>query len=279
LNREAYEAEAEHEARHWWFQGRRRLLARLLDRLALPPGARVLDVGCGTGANGPVLAAGRFAVGADASPIPLGLGRSAYAARLRADGSALPFADRRFDLVCALDVLEHLDDDAGAVRELRRVLRPDGVLIVFVPALRLLWGRQDEVSHHRRRYSRRDLRVLIAGAGLRIDRLTFFNTLLFPPILAARLAMRLAPPRALRSENDLGGGSGQPGRRPDFFCRKRVRLPRRSADRRLTGLRGATMTGDEDGRRDATGGRTAGAGAEGGGPKCRSLPFDPSTTT
>jgi SAM-dependent methyltransferase len=203
----AHEAEAELERHHWWFRGRRRLLGRLLERLDLPARARVLDVGCGTGANAGVLASGgRLVAGVDVAALPLALGRTdTHTARLRADGRALPFADQVFDLVCALDVLEHLDDDAAAVRELRRVLRPGGVLVVFVPALRLLWGMQDEVSQHRRRYGRAQLRALVSGAGLRIERLTFFNTLLLPPILAARVVMRVFPPRALRSENDLGG--------------------------------------------------------------------------
>jgi SAM-dependent methyltransferase len=150
--------------------------------------------------------AGRLVVGVDTSPVALTLGRSsAHTAHLRADAGALPFADQAFDLVCALDVLEHLDDDAAAARELYRVLRPGGVLVIFVPALRLLWGLQDDVSEHRRRYGRAQLGALVAAAGLRIERLTFFNTLLLPPILAGRLAMCLLPPRTLRSENDLGG--------------------------------------------------------------------------
>jgi SAM-dependent methyltransferase len=203
-----YQLEAQIERRHWWFQGRRRILDRLLTALEppLPAGARALDVGCGTGANGPVLAArAAFAVGIDASRTPLGLGRATHAARLRGDATALPFPEGSFDLVVALDVLEHLDDDAGGARELRRVLRPGGAALIFVPALRLLWGVQDQVSHHRRRYGRAQLRALVAGAGLRIERLTFFNSLLFPPILAARLMMRVFPPRNLHSENELGG--------------------------------------------------------------------------
>jgi SAM-dependent methyltransferase len=204
-----YEAEAALERGHWWFRGRRRLLGQFLAGLTLPADARVLDVGCGTGANGPVLAgAERFTVGLDASALPLGLGRTGertHGARVRADAGRLPFAGGSFDLVTALDVLEHLDDDAAAARELHRVLRPGGALVVFVPALRLLWGLQDEVSHHRRRYGRQQLRAVVAGTGLQIERLTFFNTLLFPPILAARLVMRLRPPRILRSENELGG--------------------------------------------------------------------------
>src|SRR3954468_15424434 len=172
----------------------------------LPPGARALDVGCGTGANGPVLAArAAFAVGIDASPVPLGLGERTHAARLRGDANALPFPDGSFDLVVALDVLEHLDDDAGGARELYRVLRPGGAALIFVPALRLLWGLQDDVSHHRRRYGRAQLRALVAASGLQIQRLTFFNSLLFPPILAARLMMRVLPRGNLRSENEVGG--------------------------------------------------------------------------
>lgn len=183
------------------------MLGRLLDRLDLPARARVLDVGCGTGANASVLSSGgRRVAGVDVAALALSLGRAdSHTTRLRADGRALPFLDQAFDLVCALDVLEHLDDDAATARELRRVLRPGGVLVVFVPALRLLWGLQDEVSQHRRRYGRAQLRALVTGAGFRIERLTFFNTLLLPAILAARLAMRAFPPRALRSENDLGG--------------------------------------------------------------------------
>jgi SAM-dependent methyltransferase len=206
-----YEIEAQLERTHWWFQGRRKILDRFLARLDPPlaPGARALDVGCGTGANGPVLAARTaFSIGIDASTVPLGLhgtDERGHSARVRGDATALPFPDASFDLVMALDVLEHLDDDAAAARELRRVLRPDGALVIFVPALQLLWGLQDDVSHHRRRYHRGQLRDLVAGAGFRVERLTFFNSLLFPPILAARLLMRVRPPKNIKSENQVGG--------------------------------------------------------------------------
>jgi len=209
MKQATYEVEAQVERDHWWFKGRRRILTRLVDDLALPAGARVLDVGCGTGANGPVLAAqGRFAVGVDASPVPLGLdgtGARGHAARLRGDATRLPFAEASFDLVVALDVLEHLIDDASAAREMHRVLRPGGALIVFVPALELLWGLQDDVSHHLRRYHAPELRTLLGTAGFAVARTTYFNTLLFPPILAARMAMRLRRPAGLRSENEVGG--------------------------------------------------------------------------
>jgi SAM-dependent methyltransferase len=206
-----YEVEAQLARRHWWFQGRRRILDRLVASLdpPLPPDALALDVGCGTGANASVLAArAAFSVGIDASQIPLGLratDQPGHDARLRGDATALPFPDHSFDLVVALDVLEHLDDDAAGAREIRRVLRPGGVVVIFVPALRLLWGLQDQVSHHRRRYHREQLGQLAFAAGLRVERLTFFNSFLFPPILAARVIMRLRPSKTLISENEIGG--------------------------------------------------------------------------
>lgn len=205
----SYEIEAQVEREHWWFRGRRRILQTFLEGLDPPLPARpaVLDVGCGTGANAAVLAAGgRPVVGVDPSPSAHRLRRRAGRPDgVRAAAEALPFADATFDLVAALDVLEHLDDDRAAAAELRRVARPGGVVLIFVPALPLLWGLQDQHAQHRRRYRRAELCQVAEGAGLRIQRLTYFNTLLFAPILAARLAMRVRPPAGIQSENQLGG--------------------------------------------------------------------------
>jgi SAM-dependent methyltransferase len=111
---------------------------------------------------------------------------------LGADGP-LPFADGSFDVVCALDILEHLDDDRGALVELRRVLREGGHLIVFVPALHLLWGYNDVFSQHRRRYTRAGLDRRAAEAGFTVEESGYFNLVLFLPTLAARLAQRALP--------------------------------------------------------------------------------------
>src|SRR5207244_4418501 len=92
------------------------------------------------------------------------------------DLGALPLAPAAFDVVLALDVLEHLDDDATALAEAARLLKPGATLVVTVPALPSLWGAQDVVSHHRRRYTKRTLRALFARAGLPAPELTYFNT-------------------------------------------------------------------------------------------------------
>lgn len=209
MKEDFYPAYYELEGRHWWFVGRRRLFLRLLDR-EFPPGARpidVLDFGCGTGAFLEHLE--RFgtvrAVESDASAVAFCHARGRSEVQLVAPGARLPYPDHAFDLVTTLDVIEHIDDDVAALRELRRVLRPGGRLLVAVPAYMFLWGRQDEVSHHRRRYTAATLRQALGAAGIEIDRTSYFNTVMFPPIAAVRLGRRLLRrPGAAQSDFDLG---------------------------------------------------------------------------
>jgi SAM-dependent methyltransferase len=210
MEQTVYAIEHREQARNWWFRGRRRILDDLLSGLDLPAGARLLDFGCGTGANGPVLRRHGFAVGVDFSPhalySPDGVpgGGHSHQALVRANVLALPVSDGSLDGAVALDVLEHLDDDRDGARELHRVLKPGAPLVVFVPAFRSLWGGQDVVSHHRRRYRKSEVELLLRDAGFVVERATFFNTLLFAPILAVRRAMRAAKV-VLPSENQLTG--------------------------------------------------------------------------
>jgi SAM-dependent methyltransferase len=209
MDKDFYPAYFEIEGRHWWFLGRRRLFLRLLEQ-QFPPAARpidVLDFGCGTGAFLEYLE--RFgnvsAVDADPSAVAFCHTRGRTDVRLAPSGARLPFPDDAFDLVTTLDVIEHIDDDVAALTELRRVLRPGGLLLVAVPAYRFLWGKQDEVSHHRRRYTAGTLRGALAQAGLRVDRTSYFNTILFPPIAAVRLGRRLLRrPGSAQSDFDVG---------------------------------------------------------------------------
>ncbi len=192
---------------HFWFRTRRRILAGELARLSLPPGARLLDVGCGAGPNAEVL--GRFGrvTALDRSAIALGrsLGRP-YAGRIRALGEALPLRSGAFDAVVALDVLEHLDDDVAGARELGRVLSPRGALVLFVPALRALWGYNDDLSEHRRRYTAGSLRRAVEAAGLRVERLSYFNVAIALPLMVVRQATRAFGVKA-RYEHALEPGA------------------------------------------------------------------------
>lgn len=182
---------------HWWYQVRRDILDDLLRSLHLPHDARLVDVGCGTGGASLVLSRYGAAVAVDRSGDALRLGGTAgrpYRHRVvAAVDQPLPFADATFDVVCALDILEHLDDDLGAAKELRRICKPSGVVIVFVPAFKILWGYNDAFSHHRRRYTSPQLDRVVSDAGLRVERSGYFNAVLFAPTLAARLVQRLLP--------------------------------------------------------------------------------------
>ena len=201
----AQAVEARVEADHWWFRGRRQLLAAMIRELGIQRDARTLDVGSGTGANLRLLAELGF-------ERVLGLDRSEEAIRYcgekalppveHGDLCELPFAEGDFDLVIATDVLEHVEDEARAVGELRRVLRPGGRLIVTVPAFQSLWGLQDRVSHHKRRYRRRELEARLREGGLEVARSFYFNYLLFAPIWLARQLLRLLRIE-LASENEI----------------------------------------------------------------------------
>jgi SAM-dependent methyltransferase len=120
----------------------------------------------------------------------------------KGDVCNIPFPDSTFDLVLATDIIEHVSEDARAVAEIRRVLKPGSRTIITVPAFRALWGLQDMVAHHKRRYRRREVLALLSESGLVRDTSFYFNYLLFVPILMARLIIRLLRLR-LQSENQL----------------------------------------------------------------------------
>ena len=179
------------EDTHWWFRGRRKIIATVLRPYLRPP-ARIIDVGSGGGAVAQALMEFGSVTTCDIDVrCAASVARRPGMAFAYGTAEAIPFADGRFDLVTAFDVLEHLDDDVRALREMARVARPGGLIAVTVPAYRWMWGRQDEVSHHRRRYSGRSLRQAITAAGLNPRRLTAFNTILFPGIAALRITRRV----------------------------------------------------------------------------------------
>lgn len=186
------------ESTHWWFVGRRRILLVMLDRMNIEAGS-ILDVGCGAGTNLDLFARRYPNSSLHGIDVELEALRFCRAERVlpvyRADVARLPFKDRAFDLISALDTLEHVADDLGTLRELFRVCSVGGTLLLTVPAFPFLWGSVDKVGHHYRRYWRKELIEKVVAAGFVIRTLRFFNCLLFPPIVAVRLAGRLVPDR------------------------------------------------------------------------------------
>jgi SAM-dependent methyltransferase len=180
------------EDRHWWYRGRRTVLHRVIRDLGLPTPARILDAGCGSGRNMVELASYGTVTGIELSPTSVRLARERQAGEV-IEGSVLemPFGDDDFDLAVSLDVIEHLEDDLGALRELRRTVAPGGALLVTVPAYQWLWSGHDEINHHHRRYTRRSLRSVAEQAGWKQVRTTYFNSLLLPVAILLRVLDRV----------------------------------------------------------------------------------------
>jgi SAM-dependent methyltransferase len=179
------------DERHWWYRGRRRIIEAELERLALPAGARVLDAGCGSGRTLEDLVRYGEVYGIELDPEAAELARARGAGEVQTGRlEELPYEPQTFDLITCLDVIEHTPDDRATLRELRRVCRPGGWLVVTVPAYQALWSLHDEANHHFRRYGRATLRAAAVGAGWRTERMTSFNSLLLAPAAAVRLAQR-----------------------------------------------------------------------------------------
>lgn len=180
-----------HDEAHWWYRGRRRILAAVLDGLALPSHPAILDAGCGSGRTLDDLAARGTVAGVDTSALAVTAARRRGHADVHiAAVEQLPFADRTFDLVTCLDVIEHTPDDRATLAELLRVTRPGGALIVTVPAYPSLFSAHDEINGHYRRYRPATLRAAAGEAGWSAVADTHFNAVLLPGAAAVRVARR-----------------------------------------------------------------------------------------
>ncbi|QYO66941.1 class I SAM-dependent methyltransferase [Leptolyngbya sp. 7M] len=195
------------EDTHWWFVGRRAILESFLKdivaKLAIPDAElRILDVGCGTGANLEMLSQFGSAEGVDVSDEALEFCRKKDLKVQKGLAETLPFEDGTFDITTALDVIEHLDDDVAGLKEMFRVTKTGGYSLFFVPAFMWLWGVQDDISNHRIRYTKKQIVERIEKAGYKVERATYANFTFFTPVLAGRTIMRLTGIKP-ESENNI----------------------------------------------------------------------------
>ena len=194
MERVVYRQMAELDQRHWWYRARREVLAALIRRAVRPPrDAAILEIGCGTGHNLAMLGEFGEVDALELDEEARGLAERRLGRRVMS--SPLPelaeVAAKHYDLVGAFDVIEHIDDDRAALASIASRLKPRGRLVITVPAHRWMWSAHDVVNHHKRRYSKRALTQLIEGSPLRLDRIGYFNSLLFPVAIAERMSSKV----------------------------------------------------------------------------------------
>ena len=189
---------------HWWYRVRRELVQKFLNQYVGQGGA-VLEVGCGAGDTLLMLKKTYSVSGIDMSDEAVRITKEKGVPVQKGDATNIPAAHELFDAVLALDVLEHIEKPDNALKEMKRVLKPGGTLVVFVPAFMFLWSVTDVLSHHYRRYTRHELVALIESAGFTVVRSSYFNTLLFPLIALTRLTVRTLH---IAVGSEMGTGTG-----------------------------------------------------------------------
>lgn len=196
VNPEAYVEMAATESRHWWFKARRKIIESTMVNMALPDGARILEVGCGTGGNLGMLSrhghVSAMEMDERARQMATEKTRGEFDIRAGSCPRDIPFSGEQFELICLFDVLEHIEQDAATLVALRKQLAPSGRLLITVPAYQWLWSAHDTHLHHKRRYTASQLRKVLRDSGLAVDRTTYFNTLLLPLAVLGRLYDRFA---------------------------------------------------------------------------------------
>lgn len=190
---------SEVEDYHWWFEGRRLLLTKVINSYKKNFGKnnskdsqiKILDVGCGSGGNLKFLSKFGEIFGIDNLKQAVDHCKKRGFTQVKvADGNKLPFKDNSFDVITYLDVLEHFPDDTKTIHEAKRVLKEDGIIVITVPAMPLIWSKHDEMQGHVKRYTKKDIDFLATSQKINILYLTFFNIFLSPPIIIIRILSR-----------------------------------------------------------------------------------------
>lgn len=181
---EVYQQANDLRDKHWWFLGRKQVILSVLAAYLKTGNLKILDAGCGAATSLPILATFGKLYGVDKAKEAIKFcQKKGYTQLKKGSVTALPFTDKTFNLVTALDLLEHIKNDQKAISEFARVCKSGGWLVITVPAFSFLWGENDIAVHHFRRYGKAELKSKIEKSGFKIKKLSYFNFFLFPLFL------------------------------------------------------------------------------------------------
>jgi len=196
MDAEAYKEMIELQEEHWWFVARRDVIQSFI-KMQMPQSStgKVLEIGCGVGGNVGLLSQSGHYRGIDMHKPAIDYCSEKYPQFefqcTRVEDIPQEFNSNKFDSIYLLDVLEHIDDQVEILKSAQNYLTQSGKIFVTVPAFEFLWSPHDEFVHHVRRYTKVGLKKILEDAGYKVERISYFNSILFPLALIQRLGMRL----------------------------------------------------------------------------------------
>jgi len=209
MNIEMYRIFFEIQKKHWWFVTRKNIVLDCIDRyLTRKDHIKVLDIGCGSGLMLNALAKVGQTFGMDMSDEAISFSKEIFGGRVEKGAlpDQVPYQEDFFDLITALDVIEHIDDDVGSISAIRDLLVPGGKCIFTVPAYMFLWSAHDEMNQHKRRYTLPELNEKLVQAGFTVEKISYYNTLLFPAVFLVRMLNNVLQ-REGASDTDMPGSA------------------------------------------------------------------------
>jgi SAM-dependent methyltransferase len=202
MNNNEYQKLYNFENFYWWHIGRRHIIQSLLSKIPLEQNSKILDAGCGTGGNIKILSRFGKVVGIDSSPEAIKFCEKRGFKNVKLGNiENTDFSDNSFDLIVALDILEHLNNDVGALKEFHRILKKDGYILTSVPAYQFLWSEHDVALHHKRRYSIKGFNYCLSKANFQTVKKTYAIAFTAPVVFIYRIIQKIFPVFNKKSSN------------------------------------------------------------------------------
>jgi len=205
MQKDFYKTYFKLEKDNWWFRVRRNIVLSLIKKYKISKEGEIFDFGCGSGyLVGYLQKLGYNVSGSDISQEAIEFGKAKDIHGLEVvQNDQIKTQNGGFEVILTLDVIEHIEDDLGAIRAIQEALKPGGTAIITVPAYQWMWGVQDEVAHHFRRYNMKSLLKLFEHTNLSVVKKSYFNTFLFLPIATVRLVSKLLKLESRESDFEL----------------------------------------------------------------------------